>query len=83
MSLPYVMMLKATMEAGDHIFEWRNKMAQTAMFTVESLFAELDLAEPKAIADLVEALLGPDEKSSCFYYRIPFNGNETPKVTYW
>ena len=76
------MTLKATLEAGDRIFEWRNKMAQTAIVALERFFRELEFTEPKDIADLVEVLLSPDEKSSRFYYRLPGDGTETPKVTY-
>ena len=74
------MMLKMTLEAGDRIFEWRNKMAQTAMATVERLFNELEACDPEHIAEVVEKMLGPDERTSRYYYRVPWDDNDKPRV---
>jgi hypothetical protein len=56
-------------------------MAQTAMTIVEKFFKMGDLDEA-GIADMAEALLGPDEKTSCYYYRVPPNGSSPGKVRF-
>jgi hypothetical protein len=77
----YMMMLTVTTKAGDRIFEWRSKMAHTAMATLEKMFRMGNLSAA-GIADMCEDLLGPNEKKSCYYYREPPTPTEKGKVRY-
>ena len=76
-----MMMLTLTMKAGDRVFDWRSKMAQTALTAVDKFF-QLEDMDADRIANLAEDLVGLDERISPFYYREASDGTSPGKVGY-
>jgi hypothetical protein len=76
-----MMMLMLTTKAGDRVFDWRSRMAQTAMNALDKFF-KLEDVDPEVIAQMAEEMIGPDEKISPFYYREVSDGTGPGKVRY-